>query len=293
MSVELLARELIDSLPTCTVALEHGTCPNVATRAFGRGGHRYCDSHGDGAYGVVVPEYPRAVPLRRLITAVRLRQYSRDELPSPISPGSARSPTGPGDHADGSTEAVGAAAAASLLTALGYPPDAREDTRDTPVRLFRALYEMTSGEREDPSEHLARQFAPRGYDETVALAGIEFTSLCEHHVLPFTGTAGVAYLPQTGDGAMVVGLSKLARLVEGYARRLQTQERMTVEIADALDQRVPNRGIAVVVEAQHSCMGCRGVRKPNAVMRTVIVRGAYMDHTAARAEVLALLLKKG
>lgn len=181
-------------------------------------------------------------------------------------------------------------AAKALLFAIGYNTEADPDMQDTPLRMAKALIEMTHGEDSDPSEHLAKQFSAEGYDETVALEGITFTSLCEHHILPFSGTVGVAYLTSDSKEARITGLSKLARVVEGYARRLQTQERMTRQIADAFEQRLHTRGVAVVVQASHSCMACRGVMKAGATMKTVVLRGAYRSDAGARAEVLSLLI---
>jgi GTP cyclohydrolase I len=182
-------------------------------------------------------------------------------------------------------EAFAESGVRALLEALGHDPS-REGIKDTPRRVVKALIEMTSGEREDPADHLKVMFDGEHYDETVALAGIPFTSLCEHHLLPFVGFAGVAYLPSDGR---VVGLSKLARVVDVFARRLQLQERLTAQIADAVEQHLRPKGVAVVVEAEHACMACRGIRKTGAVMRTVIVRGVYRDKAEARDEVLQAL----
>lgn len=183
-----------------------------------------------------------------------------------------------------STTADAEAAVAVLLGHLGEQVD-RPGLADTPARVVRALVEMTAGYRDDPAAILARQF-PDTYDELVVVRGITFTSLCEHHVLPFTGTATVAYLPAAGRG--VVGLSKLARLVECYARRLQVQERLTMEVADAIEAHLQPDGVGVVVAARHLCMGCRGVRKPEAVMVTSALRGALRTNPETRAEFLAL-----
>lgn len=170
-----------------------------------------------------------------------------------------------------------------LLAALGEDPD-RSGLVDTPSRVVRMYREMFSGLREDPAKHLARTFK-EAYDEIVLLRDIDFSSICEHHLLPFIGRAHVAYLPEDH----VVGLSKLARLVDGYARRPQIQERMTTQIADALMQRLGARGALVVVESEHQCMKIRGVAKPNGVMITSAVRGVFRSDPAARSEVMALL----
>lgn len=186
---------------------------------------------------------------------------------------------------DDEREVLARAGAALLLRhACGLDAD-KEDLADTPDRMARALREMTSGRHQDPAEILARTFDADGYDEIVVVRDIEFTSLCEHHVLPFIGRAHVAYLP----GRRVVGLSKIPRLVECFARRLQIQERLTMQIAEAMGRHLEPRGVAVVVEARHECMACRGVRKPGATMVTSSVRGAFRDDAAARAEVLGLL----
>jgi GTP cyclohydrolase I len=177
-------------------------------------------------------------------------------------------------------------AVVQLLEALGEDPK-REGLRETPRRVAKALAEMTAGNDSDVKALLDVTFDGGTYDEVVALAGIPFTSLCEHHMLPFSGFAGVAYLP----GARVVGLSKLARLVDAYARRLQIQERLTSQIGDALVRHLDPRGVAVTLEAEHSCMSCRGVLKSGAVMRTCVLRGVFMDKPEARAEVLGMLAR--
>jgi GTP cyclohydrolase IA len=160
--------------------------------------------------------------------------------------------------------------------------------RETPARVLRALEEMTRGYWEEPAEVLAKTFEADGYDEIVALRGIPFHSLCEHHLLPFTGTASVAYLP----GDRVVGLSKLARTVDIFARRFQLQERMTKQIADAVETALAPRGVAVVVRGRHLCMESRGVGKTGAEMMTSVVRGVFMEKPQARAEVLDLLRER-
>lgn len=184
-------------------------------------------------------------------------------------------------------EQAARAAVAMLLTYIGEDVT-REGLVDTPGRVVRALSEMTSGRDVDVHELLGRTFGDR-CDEMVVVSGIDFTSLCEHHLLPFVGVAHVAYLP----GDVVVGLSKVARLVDAFARRLQVQERMTTQIADALQRELAPRGVGVVVAAHHSCMGCRGVRKPRARMITSSMTGAMRDEPAARAEFLALIDKEG
>jgi GTP cyclohydrolase I len=170
-----------------------------------------------------------------------------------------------------------------LLEHVGEDPT-REGILDTPRRVTKALREMTSGYAQDPGEILSRTFDAHGYDQMVVLKGIAFTSLCEHHMLPFTGEAVVGYVP----GERVVGLSKLARLVECFARRLQIQERMTVEIRDAIDRHLAPKGTGVIVRAHHGCMSCRGVRLSSTQMITSALSGIVKERPEARAELLAL-----
>lgn len=171
----------------------------------------------------------------------------------------------------------------NLLMALGEDPD-REGLTDTPRRVAKMYRELFSGVSADPAVHLKRVFHEQ-YDEVVLLRDIDFHSLCEHHLLPFHGKAHVAYLP---DGK-VVGLSKLARTVDAFARRPQVQERMTCQIADALMEHLAPKGVVVVVEAEHLCMKMRGVQKPNGSMVTSAVRGTFKESAAARAEVMSLI----
>ena len=170
-----------------------------------------------------------------------------------------------------------------ILLAIGENPE-REGLRKTPCRVARAYAEMMSGLHDDPRKHLKTVFNER-YDEVVLLRDIDFHSLCEHHLLPFTGKAHVAYLP----GGKVVGLSKLARLVEGYARRPQVQERLTTQIADALMEELAPQGAACVIEAVHTCMTVRGARKSGSVMVTSALRGIFKENPSSRNEVLALI----
>lgn len=171
-----------------------------------------------------------------------------------------------------------------ILIAIGEDPD-REGLLDTPARVARAYAEMFGGMREDAAVHLSRVFEQDSGD-LVSLRDIEFTSVCEHHLLPVFGRAHVAYLPSTGR---VVGLSKLARTVDVYARRPQLQERMTAQIADALMEHLEPRGALVVIEAEHMCMKMRGVRKSQPVMSTIAHRGALSSDRELRQEVLGLL----
>jgi len=170
-----------------------------------------------------------------------------------------------------------------ILFAIGEDPD-REGLVRTPNRVARAYGELVAGMNEDPRIHLRTVFNER-YDEVVLLRDIVFHSLCEHHLLPFVGKAHVAYLP---DGK-VVGLSKLARLVEGYARRPQVQERLTTQIADALMEELNPLGAACVIEATHTCMTIRGAKKPGSIMVTSALRGIFKDNPPSRHEVLSLI----
>jgi GTP cyclohydrolase IA len=170
-----------------------------------------------------------------------------------------------------------------ILLAIGEDPD-REGLIKTPNRVARAYGELMAGLHEDPRVHLKTVFHER-YDEVVLLRDIEFHSMCEHHLLPFTGKAHVAYLP---DGK-VVGLSKLARLVEGYARRPQVQERLTTQIADALMDELNPIGAVCIIEATHTCMTIRGARKPGSTMVTSALRGIFKENPSSRSEVLALM----
>lgn len=168
-----------------------------------------------------------------------------------------------------------------LLAFLGEDVE-RDGLLDTPARVVRALVEMTEGTGIDPISVLGTTFEVP-YDQMVVVAGIEFTSLCEHHVLPFEGEATVGYLPRE----RVVGLSKVARLVEVFARRLQVQERMTQQIAEAMQAALDPAGVGVVIRGRHSCMACRGIRK-RADMVTSALLGAMRDDGQAREEFLAL-----
>jgi GTP cyclohydrolase I len=174
-------------------------------------------------------------------------------------------------------------AVTELLEALGEDPS-RKGLRDTPGRVARMYSELFAGLHTDPAKHLKRVFQ-ENYDEIVLLRDIDFYSLCEHHLLPFHGRAHVAYLPH----GRVVGLSKLARTVEAFARRPQVQERMTCQIVDALMGHLEPKGAAVVIEAAHLCMKMRGIQKPNGVMVTSALRGVFKESASARAEVMALI----
>jgi GTP cyclohydrolase I len=173
----------------------------------------------------------------------------------------------------------------AMLQALGFDVTDQAIV-DTPARVARAWKEQLAGYWLKAEDVLKTQFDAAEYDEVVALRSIPFFSTCEHHLLPFYGKADVAYLPA---GGKVVGLSKLARLVDMHARRLQLQERMTASIADDLERVLAPAGVAVVVEAQHLCMCARGVGKPGAAMVTSVMRGCFRNTPEARAEVMALI----
>lgn len=178
----------------------------------------------------------------------------------------------------------------ALLVAIGEDPE-REGVRDTPKRVLKAFKEMTGGMHLDPADILGTTFDGGDYDEVVIVRNISFVSICEHHLLTFSGTADVAYLPaQVAEGKFrVVGLSKIPRVVDVFARRLQLQEQMTSQIASALEEHLKPRGVAVLVQASHSCMECRGVKKAGASMITSVMRGIFKTDVSARAELMALL----
>lgn len=171
-----------------------------------------------------------------------------------------------------------------LLIAVGEDPD-REGLRDTPDRMARAYREIFSGIGEDPAQVLETTF-DLGYKELIVVRDIPMYSMCEHHLLPFHGVAHVGYIP--GASGRITGLSKLARLVEGYARRPQVQERLTSQVADALAERLGARGVIVVIEAEHLCMSMRGVRKPGSRTVTSAVRGTLRNQ-ATRSEAMSLI----
>ena len=173
----------------------------------------------------------------------------------------------------------------TLLRWAGDDPE-REGLSDTPRRVGRAWREYCSGYEEDPGLHLQRTFSEvAGYDEVVLLRDIPFQSHCEHHMAPSTGTASIAYLPRN----RVVGISKLARVLHGYARRLQIQERLTSEVAQCIWDNLQPQGVAVVIEAQHGCMTGRGVRTPGVGMVTSRMLGCFLENPSSRKEVLALM----
>jgi len=176
-----------------------------------------------------------------------------------------------------------------IIVAIGEDPD-RDGLLRTPARIADMYEEIFSGLHTDPSHHLTVTFEA-DHDEMVMVRDIPFTSLCEHHFVPFTGRAHVAYIP--GDDGRITGLSKLARLVEGYARRPQVQERLTSQVADALQAVLTPRGVFVVMEAEHLCMSMRGVKKPGSLTVTSAVRGLFKTNPATRAEAMSLITHPG
>lgn len=174
-----------------------------------------------------------------------------------------------------------------ILIAVGEDPD-REGLLETPARVARMYAEVFSGLHKDPSVHLKRVFT-ENYDEIVLVRDIEFHSMCEHHLLPFSGRAHVAYLPN----GKVVGLSKLARVVDEVSRRPQVQERMTETIANMVEEALGARGVAVMIESTHSCMTMRGIRKAGASCTTSAMRGIFRENLSSRAEILGLIMNPG
>lgn len=171
-----------------------------------------------------------------------------------------------------------------ILEAIGEDPE-REGLKDTPSRVARMYQEIFSGLGEDPHEHLQKMFSEE-HEEMVLVKDIPFYSMCEHHLLPFFGRAHVAYIPRKGN---VTGLSKLARVVEGFSKRPQLQERLTTQIADAIMKKLNPNGVLVVLEAEHMCMTLRGVRKPGSKTMTSAVRGLFQKNEATRAEAFSLI----
>ena len=170
-----------------------------------------------------------------------------------------------------------------ILSAVGEDLN-RDGLKDTPARVARMYGELLAGMHDDPNTHISRVFN-ENYDEIVLLRDIPFYSMCEHHLMPFIGSAHVAYLPS----GKILGVSKLARIVDCFARRLQTQERLTYQIADCLMSNLKPLGVAVVLEAAHSCMTIRGIKKPGSVMVTSAVRGLFRKDPRSRNEIMSLI----
>ncbi len=172
-----------------------------------------------------------------------------------------------------------------LLRFIGEDPD-REGLLETPARVVRAYREHFSGYLEDPERHLAKTFTEvQGYDELVLVSDIQLHSHCEHHMVPFVGKAHVAYIPN----GRIVGLSKLARVVDVYAKRLQVQEKLTAQIANAINTALEPQGVAVILQCQHFCMCYRGVRKPGSWTTTSKLHGVFLKEAASRMELLTLI----
>jgi GTP cyclohydrolase IA len=176
-----------------------------------------------------------------------------------------------------------------ILSAIGENPD-RDGLRHTPTRIAEMYGEIFSGLHDDPARHLTITFEAE-HDEMVMVRDIPLASLCEHHLVPFYGRAHVAYIP--GDDGRITGLSKLARLVDGFAHRPQVQERLTTQIADALVTALQPNGVFVVIEAEHLCMSMRGVKKAGSVTVTSAVRGLFKDNPATRAEAMSFIGQAG
>ena len=191
----------------------------------------------------------------------------------------------PGVHAPEVDQPRIAAAVREILHAIGEDPD-RDGLLDTPSRVARMYAEICSGLHQEPSEHLLTQFEA-DHDEMVMVRDIPLYSLCEHHLIPFLGTAHVAYIP--GPDGCVTGLSKIARLVDGFAKRPQVQERLTSQVAGAIEDTLKPRGVLVVIQAEHLCMSMRGVRKAGSSTVTSSVTGIFRENVATRAEAMRFL----
>jgi GTP cyclohydrolase I len=186
---------------------------------------------------------------------------------------------------DAPSRAEAEAAVRTLLRWAGDDPD-REGLRDTPSRVVKAYGEFFAGYRQDPKELLRRTFEEtEGYDELIVLRDIRFESHCEHHMVPIIGVAHVGYLPDS----RVIGISKLARVIEAFAKRLQIQEKLTAQIANIIDEVLKPRGVAVIVEARHQCMTTRGVHKPDATLVTSRMLGELRENASTRREFLSII----
>lgn len=211
--------------------------------------------------------------------ALRHQQAEAPEAHDPHTQDSAAAGRTNG-HAASVGRAEAEAAVRTLLTYIGENPD-REGLVDTPKRVVKSYDEFFGGYDQDPEDILARTFEEtNGYDEMIVLDGVEFTSHCEHHMVPIQGTAYIGYLPRT----RVVGVSKLARVLEIYAKRLQIQERLTAQVADAINDVLDPRGVAVVLRSQHQCMATRGVRQAGAMMTTSRMLGEFRESRDVRQD---------
>lgn len=173
----------------------------------------------------------------------------------------------------------------NLISLVGDDKD-RDGLRDTPYRFIKAMLEYTEGYGENPDDHLDVQFDGDGHDEMVIVDNIPFYSMCEHHFAPFHGVAHIGYIPSDGK---ITGLSKFGRLLDGYAKRFQVQERLTTQIADAINNRLEPKGVMVVIEATHMCMCSRGVKKSGSSTKTSAVRGLFLNEANTRQEFLSLI----
>jgi len=182
-----------------------------------------------------------------------------------------------------------AAAVREILEAIGEDPE-RDGLQDTPERVARMYAEICSGLHEDPADHLTVTFEST-HDEMVMVRDIPLYSLCEHHLIPFIGKAHVAYIP--GKDGRITGLSKIARLVDGFSRRPQVQEQLTVQIATAMEETLQPRGVMVVVEAEHLCMSMRGIQKSGSTTVTSAVRGLFRQNIATREEAMRFVIGRG
>ncbi|MGH9275586.1 MAG: GTP cyclohydrolase I FolE [Acidimicrobiales bacterium] len=182
-----------------------------------------------------------------------------------------------------------AKAVREILEAIGEDPD-RDGLIDTPDRVARMFAEIASGLHDDPAEHLTVTFEA-SHDEMVMVRDIPLYSICEHHLIPFIGKAHVAYIP--GHDGQITGLSKIARLVDGYSRRPQVQEKLTVQIADAIESTLEPRGVMVVIEAEHLCMSMRGIQKSGSTTVTSAVRGLFRQNIATREEAMRFITGRG
>lgn len=187
--------------------------------------------------------------------------------------------------ADNTAIVKAAEAFQNLLGVLGEDPE-RDGLQETPFRFIKALAEHTTGYREDPTQHLTKTFDV-DHNDIVLVKDIPFNSLCEHHLAPFVGKVHIAYIPSD----KITGLSKFGRTVEGYAKRLQVQERLTQQIADAIQETLNPQAVAVIIEAEHTCMSGRGIKKHGATTVTSTMRGLFKENATARGEVLSLLGK--
>lgn len=187
--------------------------------------------------------------------------------------------------ADNTAIVKAAEAFQNLLGVLGEDPE-RDGLQETPFRFIKALAEHTTGYREDPAQHLTKTFDV-DHNDIVLVKDIPFNSLCEHHLAPFVGKVHIAYIPSD----KITGLSKFGRTVEGYAKRLQVQERLTQQIADAIQDTLNPQAVAVIIEAEHTCMSGRGIKKHGATTVTSTMRGLFKENATARGEVLSLLGK--